>query len=310
MFPRLAAALLCITTAMIASPAGADKPQRTLSIAHRGASGYAPEHTIAAYDLALELGADYIEQDLQMTADGILVVMHDQSLDRTARGAAENCTGLVISKTLEQVKTCDVGSWFNEENPELARDEYVGLKIPTLEEVFQRYGKKVRYYIETKTPVAAPGMEEELLRLMDKYGLRKPAVRKWQVLIQSFAPESLMKINAIDPGLPLIQLGFTADEAGLEAIAEYSVGVGPSFGGVDQAYVDKAHSLCLDIHPYTVNEPDDIQRMIDLGVDGMFSNYPDVVRELGGAGKWSGAESGSAESQLQELDPALSRVSR
>lgn len=265
------------------------KEQRTMSIAHRGASGYAPEHTMAAYDLALEMGADYIEQDLQMTSDGILVVMHDQSLDRTARGPAENCTGLVISKTLEQIKTCDVGSWFNEEYPDKARDEYVGLEIPTLEEVFQRYGKKVRYYIETKTPAAAPAMEGELLRLLDKYGLREPAVRKWQVLIQSFQPESLLKFHAMDAGLPLIQLGFAGGAEGLEAIAEYAVGVGPSFGGVDQSYVDKAHSLCLAVHPYTANEPEDIQRLIDFGVDGMFSNYPDVVRELGGPGKWSGA---------------------
>ena len=93
----------------------------------------------------------------------------------------------------------------------------------------------------------------------------------------------------MDPGLPLIQLGFTGGAEGLEAIAEYAVGVGPSFGGIDEAYVEKAHSLCLAVHPYTVNEPEDIQRLIDIGVDGMFSNYPDVVRELGGPGKWSGA---------------------
>ena len=73
---------------------------------------------MAAYDLALEMGADYIEQDLQMTSDGVLVVLHDQNLDRTTSGPAENCTGLVISKTLEQIKTCDVGSWFNEEYPD------------------------------------------------------------------------------------------------------------------------------------------------------------------------------------------------
>ena len=79
-----------------------------LNIGHRGASGYAPEHTIPSYDLALRLGADYIEQDLQLTSDGVLVCMHDTTLDRTARGAPENCTGPVSSKTLAQVKTCDV----------------------------------------------------------------------------------------------------------------------------------------------------------------------------------------------------------
>src|SRR4029078_9787698 len=92
-------------------------PQPVLNIGHRGASGYAPEHTIASYDLALALGADYIEQDLQLTKDGVLVVLHDPTLDRTARGEAANCTGLVIEKTLAQVKTCDVGSWFNDAFP-------------------------------------------------------------------------------------------------------------------------------------------------------------------------------------------------
>src|SRR5262245_27696218 len=111
-----------------------------LAIAHRGASGYAPEHTFAAYDRALELHADYIEQDLQMTKDGVLVALHDPSLDRTARGDAANCKGLVIDKTLAQIKTCDFGGWFNE--------AFANQRIPTLEEVFQRYGKRARYYIE------------------------------------------------------------------------------------------------------------------------------------------------------------------
>src|SRR5918998_1371267 len=130
--------------------ASADAP--VLNIGHRGASGYAPEHTFAAYDLALKLGADYIEQDLQMTKDGVLVVLHDDTLYRTARPTAESapgdCSGLVIEKILEQIKTCEVGSWFNETYPQYADPSYVGLEIPTLEEVFQRYGKSVNYYIE------------------------------------------------------------------------------------------------------------------------------------------------------------------
>ena len=119
-----------------------------------------------------------------MTSDGVLVVLHDEDLDRTTRGPAENCTGPVSEKTSAQVKTCDVGSFFNERYPEYARDEYAGLKIPTLEEVFRRYGPETNYYIETRSSEAPPGnpgidessgMEEELLRLMDEYGLREPA---------------------------------------------------------------------------------------------------------------------------------------
>ncbi|HKK93888.1 MAG TPA: glycerophosphodiester phosphodiesterase family protein, partial [Longimicrobiales bacterium] len=142
-------------------------------IAHRGASAYLPEHTFAAWDRAVELGADYIEQDLQMTADGVLVVLHDDTLDRVARGPAEDCTGPVSGKTLAQLQRCEVSSWKIEalraagESSRAA--ELAALppqRIPTLQEVFERYGSdgSVRYYIEIKSPEDAPGMEVELLR--------------------------------------------------------------------------------------------------------------------------------------------------
>jgi glycerophosphoryl diester phosphodiesterase len=274
-----------------ASKTPADAP--VLNIGHRGASGYAPEHTIPSYDLAIKLGADYIEQDLQMTKDGVLVAMHDETLDRTARGPKNNCSGLVIEKTLAQIKTCDVGSWFNEAYPQYAKPEYVGLKIPTLEEIFQRYGKNVNYYIETKNPEAAPGMEEELLRLMDKYGLTQPAADHWQVLIQSFSPASLQKIHAIDPSLPLIQLYDSAETsasigASLDTTRTYAVGIGPSKTDVDASLVTAAHGRCLDIHPYTVNEKQEMRDLISLGVDGMFTNFPDRLDQVLGKNAASG----------------------
>jgi glycerophosphoryl diester phosphodiesterase len=289
---RLLAALILGTMILAATAAGAAPADKTppsdapvLNIGHRGASGYAPEHTIPSYDLALKLGADYIEQDLQMTKDGVLVAMHDETLDRTARGPKNNCTGLVIEKTLAQIKTCDVGSWFNEAYPQYAKPEYVGLKVPTLEEIFQRYGKSVNYYIETKNPEAAPGMEEELLRLMDKYGLTQPAADHWQVLIQSFSPASLQKIHAISPSLPLIQLydsteTSTSIVADLDATRAYAVGIGPSKTDVDDSLVTAAHARCLDIHPYTVNEKQEMKALISLGVDGMFTNFPDRLDQV------------------------------
>ena len=278
-------------TSASAAKAPADAP--VLNIGHRGASGYAPEHTIPSYDLALKMGADYIEQDLQLTKDGVLVVMHDETLDRTARPTAESapgdCTGLVIEKTLAQIKTCDVGAWFNETYPKYADPSYVGLKIPTLEEVFQRYGKDVNYYIETKNPESAPGMEEELLRLMDKYGLTESAEDKWQVLIQSFSPASLQKIHAINSKLPLIQLYSSTEtrqtiQAQLDLVKTYAVGIGPSKDDVDAALVDAAHARCLDVHPYTVNEKREMRALISIGVDGMFTNFPDRLDAVLGKG--------------------------
>ncbi|QIN85254.1 glycerophosphodiester phosphodiesterase [Rubrobacter tropicus] len=277
---------------LVAPAEAAKKPAETapvLNVGHRGASGYAPEHTIPAYDLALKMGADYIEQDLQLTKDGVLVALHDETLDRTARPTAESapgdCTGLVREKTLAQIKTCDVGSWFNETYPQYAKPEYVGLRIPTLEEVFQRYRKSTNYYIETKSPESAPGMEEELLRLMDEYGLTKPAADRWQVLIQSFSPASLQKVHALDPSLPLIQLFSGAEtsqtiQARLDATAAYAVGIGPSKGDVDKPLVDAAHARCLDVHPYTVNETPEMEKLISIGVDGMFTNFPDRLEAV------------------------------
>ena len=280
----LAAMLLTLVAAGAgAAPKDATRDAPVLNIGHRGASGYAPEHTLPAYDLALEQGADYIEQDLQMTADGVLVVLHDETLDRTARPteASEpgDCTGPVRSKTLAQIKTCEVGRWFNQEYPRRARAEYVGLKIPTLEQVFRRYGKDTNYYIETKSPALYPEMEDELLRLMDKYDLRRPARDNWRVLIQSFDATSLQEIHAQAPALPLIQLYSSAEtgesiRASLEAASAYAVGVGPSKSDVDAALIEAAHDRCLDVHPYTVNKQSEMESLIALGVDGMFTNFP------------------------------------
>jgi glycerophosphoryl diester phosphodiesterase len=290
----LAAVLLVILVAF-AAPAvqAAPETQSTLdgpvlNIGHRGASAYAPEHTFASYDLAIEQGADYIEIDLQMTADGVLVAMHDKTLNRTAdapEGVPERyCRGLVSKKTLEQIKMCDVGSWFG--------PEYAGQQIPTLEEIFQRYGTSVNYYIETKNPEASPGMEEELLRLMDKYDLTEPAEENWQVLIQSFSAESLMKIHEINPDLPLIQLYWAGTsksiQRDLDAVSEYAVGIGPYKKDVDAALVEAAHEHCLAVHPYTVNTVEEMEALIALGVDGMFTNNPDLLDAVLGADALSG----------------------
>jgi glycerophosphoryl diester phosphodiesterase len=265
---------LALGLLMLGLAAPAAQAAVVLNVGHRGASGTRPEHTFASYDRALELGADYIEQDLQITNDGVLVVMHDDTLNRTARGPAENCTGRVDAKTLAQIKTCSAGQWFGA--------EWAGEKIPTLEEVFQRYGKTVNYYIETKTPAPADKMEEKLLALLDKYGLREPSASDWQVLIQSFSADSLKTVHALDPRLPLIFLG-NASIPALPSIREYAVGTGPSSGGVNAAYVAAAHALCLDVHPYTVNDLPTMQRLLDAGVDGMFTNFPDRLDSLLGA---------------------------
>ncbi len=241
-------------------------------IAHRGASGHAPEHTFASWDRALEMGADYIEQDLQMTRDGELVVIHDATLDRTTNGR-----GPVSDYTLAEIQQFDAGSWFD--------PRFAGERVRSLREVFARYGDGVNYYIETKTPESAPGMEEKLLALMDEFHLRAGAVSEWQVLIQSFSAASLRLVRAMNPGLPLIQLierkhSSKSIRRQLAEIKEYAVGIGPARTSVDEELVDAAHALGLIIHPYTVNETSEMQRLIDIGVDGMFTDYPDRLAQL------------------------------
>lgn len=219
------------------------------------------------------MGAGYLEQDLYQTLDGELVAVHDPTLDRTARGPEENCTGLVTTKTLARLRTCDFGVWFG--------PEFAGEGIHTIQEIFARYGTRARYYIETKTPFAElrPGTEETLLAAMDAYGLRQPARDRRQVIIQSFSPVSLAKIHALDPELPLIQLtpdnGIGLDPVSLETIRAYAIGIAPPLQHVTPDLVAQAHARCLDVHPWTVNTREEMRSVLAAGVDGMFTDYPD-----------------------------------
>ena len=252
---------------------------RPVAIAHRGASAYAPEHTMAAYEMAVGMGADYIEQDLQLTADGVLVALHDDTLDRTVRGPAEACRGSVDERTAAELARCDAGSWFNEAHPDRADPAYEGLAIPTLREVFERFGDSARYYIETKTPEDAPGMEEALVAELERAGLVPEGPSDLSVLIQSFSSESLRDMRALRPELPLVQLlderpAGPLDEA-LARIAGYAEGVGPDRKLVDADFVAAASRHGLFVHPWTVNETSEMDRLLELGVDGVFTDAPD-----------------------------------
>lgn len=233
---------------------------------------------MAAYDAALEQGTVYIEQDLQMTADAVLVVLHDPTLDRTARGPARDRRGAVVSKTLAQVKRCEVGSWFNDAFPAKADPAFVGLEVPTLEEVFARYRDRANFYIETKNPGLYPHMEEELVRLLDRYGLTGPAEFDRKVLIQSFFAANLLKVHALKPRLPLVQLypsiGSERIRASLDRVACYAVAIGPSLRDVDDALIEAAHARRLQVHPYTADATRDLRKLVALGVDGIFTNFP------------------------------------
>ncbi len=276
----------CIGLVALAALTGAVHQSRIadmIIIGHRGAAGHAPEHTVASWDLALDMRADYLEQDLQMTADGHLVVMHDDTLDRTARG--EGCRGPVIRKTLAELRGCDAGTWFNDSFPDRARAAYAEQRIPTLDDVFARYAGRARFYIETKNPEDAPGMEEALIAALTRHDLRPRGNGDMRVIIQSFSTASLRRVHDLDPDLPLVQLFRARETSGtirrrLDDYVGLVHGIGPQYEDVDDRLVEEAHRRGFVIHPYTVNDTAVMRALIARRVDGMFTDFPDRLATL------------------------------
>ncbi|SEN95954.1 glycerophosphodiester phosphodiesterase family protein [Vreelandella aquamarina] len=267
-------------------------------IAHRGASGHAPESTLAAYELAHKWGVDYLELDAQLSTDGEVVIFHDDTLERTSDGK-----GHIHDYTLAELKALDTGSWFHEANPEYADADFSGTQILTLNELFDHFGQTTRYYIETKSPDLNPGLEEALVERLEAYDM----INEGRVLVQSFDQQSLLKLQALNPNLPLIQLLWYSpseqnseqlvewqnttpgpseiNDADFQAIAEYAAGIGTNaiYQGnevIDAAFIRQAQANGLPVHVYTINEPDEMQRLMALGANGLFTDYPDRLLEL------------------------------
>ncbi|MGH0594763.1 glycerophosphodiester phosphodiesterase [Bacillus pretiosus] len=239
------------------------------NIAHRGASAYAPEHTIPAYKIGRQLKGDYIEIDLQMTKDGHLVAMHDETVNRTTNG-----TGLVKEHTLEEIKKLNAGSFFYEKHPTFAKKEFANANVPTLEEIIETFGQYANYYIETKSPDEYAGMEEKLLEIIKHYGIND------KVIIQSFSEESLQKIHSLHVNIPLVQLlsykkAVQLTESEIKKYKTYCIGLGMNYKYIDSAYVKKIQKYGLEVQPFTVDNEKDMKRLLLWGVDGMFTNYPD-----------------------------------
>jgi glycerophosphoryl diester phosphodiesterase len=249
-------------------------------IAHRGASFDAPEHTIAAYDLALERGADYLELDVARSSDGVLVVIHDATLDRTLRGGP-GCSGAVAAHTWAEISGCDAGSWFNAAYPARANSGFAALRTLRLDEVLGRYRERARFYIEIKDPDLYPGIEREVADLITANDLRGggglPAV-----YVQSFDSESLKRMRTIAPAIPRILLIGDVSPAELRsalfATAAFAGGVGTRADLTDRDLVTLAHQLCLVVHPYAAHEPQQMQSLLEMGADGIFSDRPELVR--------------------------------
>ncbi len=251
-------------------------------VAHRGASGYAPEHTPAAYRLAIRMQADFVEQDLQMTSDGALICSHDAELSRTTdiasrfpdRATARDPSGTgsvrrgwyAVDFTLAELKTLDAGSWYNRANPFSARAEYAGQRIQTLDEAIREVKGHAGLYIETKHVdfyrKLGHDMVARLVQILAAHGLAGSGASGSPVLIQSFSKASLLRLAQIGPQYRRVQL-LPMEDPGREdtrrvtpelaaEIGVYAYGVGPDRAMVTRrSDVDALHGAGLKIHPYT-----------------------------------------------------------
>lgn len=312
--PRRSSALLA-TAALLAgcAPDPADRTDMTgnrpapLLVAHRGASGYAPEHTLAAYELAIEQGADIIEPDLQVTRDGRLIALHDLTLERTTnvsevfpdRFREETDRGQIVRRwyandfTLEEIRRLDAGAWFD------AR--FAGARVPTLAEVIDMARGRAGIFPETKAPEVygerGHDMERLLLDELQAHGLeRRGADPATPVYLQSFSPESLRVLRhdlGVDLHLTFLLSGGSEvaewlTPEGLARVRDFADGIGPSKSILLERpdVVARAHEAGLTVIPYTFRA-DDPGRfptpaaemayfLFDLGVDGLFTNEPDL----------------------------------
>lgn len=245
------------------------------TIAHRGASGYAPENTIPAFEQALDMKSDYIELDIQLTKDLVPVVIHDGTVNRTT-----NRKGYVKDYTLEQLMTLDAGSWFNEKYPMFAREIYAGLRIPTLDQVFERFGKEVAYMIEIKDPNLNSNIENVLNEHILKYDLTD------YVSIHSFSEASLRRFHAINESIPLYQIVwydfsvYKISESYINRLKTYAVGISPNFQKINAGYVAQVKNSGLKVFPYTVNYQVNMDKAVLWGVDGVHTNFPDRFSEV------------------------------
>jgi glycerophosphoryl diester phosphodiesterase len=236
-----------------------------LVIAHRGANSVAPENTISAFSAARERGADGIEMDVKLTADGQVVVMHDQTVDRTTDGH-----GLLRNFRLADLRCLDAGSWFDRS---FARE-----RVPTLEEVFTNFKDSILYDIEL-TNYATPfdNLLKKVLALIQKYNLNQ------QVVVSSFFPTNISQFHNLAPSIPggLIALSGAAGFLSRSEVGRWfsPLVVIPVYRDLTQEYIRRQKERRRMVIPWTVNKPADIQRLANWGVTGIITDEPEIARK-------------------------------
>jgi glycerophosphoryl diester phosphodiesterase len=253
-------------------------------VAHRGASDRAPEHTFAAYRQAIVDGADALEADVRLTADGCLVCVHDRRVDRTSNGR-----GVLSTLELAELEDLDFGSWMHVENDELPdRDDGQRRRVLTLERLVELVldaDRRVELAIETKHPTRYAGLvERRLVEVLDRYGLVAPrGDRVGQVRVMSFSEVALRRMTRLAPRVPLVYL---MDRVPL-VYRNGSLPKGISIAGpaievlrTHPRYAERVHAAGHAVHVWTVDDPADVQHVLRLGVDAVITNRPRQVLDV------------------------------
>ena len=250
-----------------------------MSLAHRGASAYAPENTLEAYRLAVESGTGGLELDVHMTRDGQVVVMHDDDVDRLTDGA-----GPIREKTLNELENLDVGYRFSPDGGSTFPYRGSGLKIPTLQEVLQQF-PNIPINLDIKED--QPGFEEAVLRIIQKHGAedrtfvasqKYRVARRFRRLSGGAVPTSSSQLE--------VAIFLVASRLRLERLLRPSYAalqVPPNHRGValvTPRFISAAHNLGVRVDVWTIDDPEEAHRLLDLGVDVVMTNRPEVLTEV------------------------------
>ena len=231
----------------------------TINCAHRGASGHAPENTIGAVEKAIAQGAAMSEIDIQQTADDRFAVFHDNLLERTTNG-----TGPLWSKTLAELQTLDAGSWFG--------PEWEGERIPSLEEMLEVTRGRLPLNIELKLHGHERGLVDLAIRALHDNNIEDHCPQK--TMVTSFDHQVAAAIKRADPALTVGAI--LGKQQFHDGIFTFPVDVlSAEYALVDEDFMARATGAGKQVHVWTVNEPDEFRRMIDLGVDAVITNFPD-----------------------------------
>ncbi|AXP80395.1 putative glycerophosphoryl diester phosphodiesterase 1 [Mariniflexile rhizosphaerae] len=235
----------------------------TKVIAHRGGADLAPENTMAAFQKAIDIKADYIEFDLHKTKDDSLVVIHDSSVDRTSSFGEK---GAISQMTYEELSLIKVGC------PDKFGQNYINEKIPTLRDVFKLSKGKIEVYLEMKVG----NIENKVLTVIEKMGVSD------EVIVSSFNFTSLMKIRLLNADIKIIYIVSKVDKKYIDeakTINSFGIAIPNDFTLIKE-FIATATEQGLKTHVYTVNNIEEIKRLMDLGVYAVMTDIPDRALEI------------------------------